>query len=99
MVKIKIIKFYKLEEIAEKIFLDKNEKDHAYIEIPDHLMWDEFEELNNRVQYNWVESKFDAALSVFYHKGELHEVVRIYSNKIDLEYLQKLRIMYLDKLK
>jgi len=98
-VKIRIIKFFSLEEIGEKVFQDKREKNHAYIEIPYHLNWDEFGELNDKVKYNWVDSKFDAAKGAFYYDGELHEVVRIYSDKIDPEYLLSLRKLYLDKMK
>lgn len=98
-VKISIIKFFSLEEIAEGIFLDRREKNHAYIKIPQYLNWDQFDTVSNKVKYNWVESKFDAAKAVFYHEGELHEVVRIYSNKIGPEYLKELRKLYLDKMK
>jgi hypothetical protein len=98
-VKIRIIKFFLLKEIAENIFLDKREKHHAYIKIPRHLSWDEFESITNKVKFNWVESKFDAAKGSFYYDGELHEVVRIYSEKIGLEYLQELRKLYLEKMK
>lgn len=99
LVKIRIIKFFDLEEIAEKIYLDKREKNHAYFEIPIHLSWEEFGALSNKVKHNWMESKFDAAMGAFYYDGELHEVVRIYSDQIGPEYLQKLRKLYLDKMK
>jgi hypothetical protein len=99
LVRIRIIKFFSLEEIAEKIYLDKREKKHAYIEIPRYLTWEEFDAINNKVKYNWVESKFDAAKASFYYEGELHEVVRIYSDKIGPEYLQELRKLYLEKMK
>lgn len=99
LVKIRIIKFFNLEEIAEKIYQDRREKYHAYIEIPRHLNMDEFDALNNKVKYNWVESKFDAAKASFYYEGELHEVIRIYSDKIGPEYLMELRKLYLEKMK
>lgn len=98
-VKIRIIKFFSLEEIAESIFLDKREKYHAYLQIPRHLNWEEFDNITKKVKYNWVESKFDAAKASFYYDGELHEVVRIYSDKIGSEYLKELRKLYLDKMK
>jgi hypothetical protein len=97
LVKIKIIKFFVLEEIAAKIYLDKREKKHAYFEIPRFLNWDDFIELTNKVKYNWGESKFDAAKASFYYDGELHEAIRIYSDKIGLEYLQELRKLYQEK--
>jgi len=99
LVKIRIIKFFDLEEIAEKIYLDKREKYHAYFEIPRYLDREEFETLTNKVKYNWVESKFDAAKASFYYDGELHEVIRVYSDKIGVEYLQELRKLYLEKMK
>jgi len=99
LVKIRIIKFFDLKEIADKIYVDKREKNHAYFEIPRHLSWEDFNELNNKVKYNWVESKFDAAKASFYYDGQLHEVIRIYSDKIGPEYLLELRKMYLDKMK
>lgn len=97
--KIRIIKFFKLEEVAEQIYLDKREKNHAYFEIPRHLSWEEFENVNNKVKYNWEESKFDAAKAAFYYDGELHEIIRIYSDKLDLEYLKALRKLYVEKIK
>lgn len=99
LVKIRIVKFFALEEIAENIYLDKREEYHAYLKIPRHLSAEEFDSLNKKVIYNWVESKFDAALGAFYYEGELHEVVRIYSDKICPEYLVDLRKLYLDKMK
>lgn len=97
--KIRIIKFFSVEEIAENIFLDKREENHAYIKIPFDLTWSEFESLTQKVKYNWVGSKFDAAKGAFYHEGTLHEVVRIYSDKIGLTYLQDLRNLYIEKMK
>jgi dsRNA-specific ribonuclease len=99
LVKIKIVKFFSLEEIAKNIFLDKHEKYHAYFRIPRHLTWEEFDNITNKVKYNWVESTFDAAMGAFYYDGELHDVVRVYSNKIGPEYLDELQKMYLDKMK
>lgn len=98
-VKIRIIKFFSLEEISEGIFLDQREKYHAYIKIPRYLTWPEFDEITSKVKYNWVESNFDAAKASFYYDGKLHEVVRIYSNKIGPEYLNELSKLYNDKIK
>jgi hypothetical protein len=98
LVRIRIIKFYDLEEIAEKIYLDKREKNLAYFEIPSHLSWEEFEVLTGKVKNNWLESKFDAAMGAFYYDGRLHEIIRIYSDQIGPEYLQDLRKLYLSKI-
>lgn len=97
--KIRIIKFFKLEELAEKIYLDKREKNHAYFEIPRYLNWEEFDSVTNKVKYNWEASKFDAAMASFYYDGGLHDVIRIYSDKLDLDYLQALKKLYIEKIK
>lgn len=96
---IKVVKFLSLEEIDTGIYLDKKERFHAYIELPAYCDFDEFNALSNRVKYNWEESKFDAAVGAFYYQGKLREFVRIYSNKLSLEYLQKLKRLYLSKMK
>jgi pantothenate kinase-related protein Tda10 len=67
--------------------------------LPKELNWDDFNALTNRVKYNWEESKFDAAVGAFMHNGQLHEFVRVYSNKLTKEYLEALRKLYLEKLK
>lgn len=96
---IKLTKFFNLTKMDENIYLDNKEEYHAYLEIPHSYTWDEFTDLTNRVKYNWMESKFDAALGTFYHGGRLHEVVRIYTNQLSLPYLQELRKLYIEKLK
>ncbi|HKJ41918.1 MAG TPA: hypothetical protein VKA27_07470 [Sunxiuqinia sp.] len=96
---IKVIKFFSLEELDEGIYMDKKEKYHAYIELPHYLEWEKFNELGNRVKYNWTGSKFDAAVGAFYYEGKLHEFVRIYSKKLSLEYLQDLKKLFYAKLK
>ncbi|WP_163715887.1 hypothetical protein [Mangrovibacterium lignilyticum] len=96
---IKVVKFFNLTQIDEGIYLDNKEDFHAYVELPKELSWEDFNALSNRVSYNWEESKFDAAQGAFIHNGVLHEFVRIYSTKLNLEYLQALRKLYLEKLK
>ncbi len=96
---IKIVKFLNLQSLDEGIWLDMREDHHGYIELPRKLGWEEFKELTLSVKYNWDESKFDAAVGAFYHQGNLHEFVRIYSTKICDDYLKELRKVYLEKMK
>lgn len=96
---IKVVKFFNLSPLAEGIYLDNKEENHAYLELPKELCWEDFLALTNRVKYNWEDSKFDAASGAFFHEGRIHEFVRIYSNKLSKEYLQGLRKLYLEKLK
>lgn len=98
-VQINLEKFFNLTPLDEGIYLDNKEDYHAYLELPKEHSWKEFNELTDRVKYNWEESKFDAAMGAFYYQNRLHDFVRIYSNKLDLEYLKCLRKLYLEKIK
>jgi len=96
---IKVVKFFNLTPLDEGIYLDNKEEYHAYLELPKEQTWEDFNALTNRVKYNWEESKFDAAVGAFFHNGQIHEFVRVYSHKLSLEYLQALRKLYLEKMK
>lgn len=97
--KIHIIKFICMEKVAKGIYLDCGEPDHAYITIPKHMSWDDFEEVTKQVKYNWYGSKFDAAQGSFYRKGRLREFVRVYSKKINENYLKEVCKLYLTRIK
>lgn len=96
---IHVVKFFMLEEISKGIYLDKKERFHAYVELPEYMEWEVFNDLSNRVKYNWEGSKFDAAVGAFYHQGRLREFVRIYSNKLSLDYLEQIKKLYYEKMK
>jgi hypothetical protein len=98
-VQIRVVKFFNLQPIDDGIYLDTKEDFHAYLEIPKHYDWEDFNCLTDKVKYNWEERNFDAAMGAFHYQGQLHEFVRIYSNKLSLNYLQQLRKLYLQKIK
>lgn len=98
-VRIRVVKFFNLQPIDTGIYLDTREDFHAYLEIPKYFEWEDFNCLTNKVKYNWEESNFDAAMGAFHYRGKLHEFVRIYSNKLNPDYLQHLRKLYLQKIK
>lgn len=95
---IKLIKFFVLEEFEVGTYTDKGEAFHGYFEIPRKLKWKKFEEVTTSVRYNWEKSQFDAAVGTIYHKSKLRDVIRIYSPKIDNEYLVALKAKYLERL-
>ena len=79
--------------------MDCSEDFHAYILLPKDMTPEEFKGINQQVIYNWYGSKFDAAKGAFYYKFKLREMVRIYSKKLDLNYLEDLQRLYLSKIK
>ena len=96
--KTKIVKFLKLEELADGIFLNTEEDTFAYIEIPQYLDAERFTKVSMDVKYNWMGHEFDAARASFYHKGRLTEIVRIRSYKISTEYLIDIQNLYKKKI-
>ncbi|MFZ5429670.1 MAG: hypothetical protein ACOZDD_05515 [Bacteroidota bacterium] len=95
---VRIVKMLYLKQVEPHVFIDLKEDFHGYILIPSYLSWKQFEKITKQVKYNWFGSKFDAAYGSFYHDTRLYEFVRIYSNKLDTDYLQDIRSLYLEKL-
>ncbi len=98
-VKVKIVKFLELISIGEFIYLNAKDSTFAYIEIPKYLHHEAFLKVSMDVKYNWDGHEFDAARGSIYYDGILHEAVRIRSDKIDLEYLNKIRNLYISKIR
>jgi len=96
---VKIVKFLMLEELGEGIYINSEDPTFAYLEIPKYLHHAAFVKVSMDVKYNWEGHEFDAATASFYNKGILHEVVRIRSDQMDLEYLTKIKKLYADKIR
>ena len=90
----KIVKFLVLEELADGIFLNPEDPTFAYIEISRYLDAEDFILVSMDVKYNWEGHEFDAASGSFYKNGKLYEVVRIRSDKMDVNYLKAIQKLY-----
>lgn len=98
-VRVKIVKFSSLEKVGEGTYISSDEPTFAYVEIPKYLDRKIFSKVSMDVKYNWEGHEFDAARGSFYENGKLYEVVRIRSNKMDADYLAKIRKLYLEKIR
>ncbi|MEI6142053.1 MAG: hypothetical protein WCP85_22460 [Mariniphaga sp.] len=96
---IKLFKLFHISKLGKGIYIDTSEEFHAYLVLPRQLSWEEFVDTTLKVRYNWESTDFDAAIGGFFIKGELKEMVRIYSKNVSLEYLSTLRELYLTKMK
>lgn len=94
----KIVKFLMLEELASGIYLNADDPTFAYIKISKYLTSEAFTHVSMDVKYNWDGHEFDAARASFYKDGELYEVVRIRSDKMDLKYLQEIQKLFESKM-
>ncbi len=94
-----IEKMFRLLPLSEEIWLDSDEPNHAYLQINRNLSMGEFVAVTEKVRNNWFESKFDAALGCFLEGQSVVDFVRVYTNKLELEYLVGIRNLYLEKIK
>jgi hypothetical protein len=91
-------KVFCLESISDGLFIDRREKNHAYIQMPYMIHFDKLIEVTKRVRNNWVENRFDAAMGYFLCSDEVIEIVRIYTDNLDVNNLTALQDLYLKKL-
>ncbi len=96
---IQLSKIFNIRKLGKGIYIDASEDYHAYLLLPHKLTQNEFEATTLTVKYNWELPGFDAAAGCFFIRGKLKEMVRIYSKNITIEYLEKLRKLYLSKMK
>jgi len=98
-VNVKIVKFLILEIIGEGIYSYFDDPTFAYIEIPKYLHSEAFVKVSMDVKYNWDGHEFDAASASFYNDGRLYEAVRIRSGQNNLDYLTRIKKLYIEKIR
>ena len=94
----KIVKFLMLEELEDGIFINAEDSTFGYIVISKYLNSEEFNHVSMDVKYNWEGHEFDAARASFYKDGKLYEVVRIRSDKMDVDYLKQIQKLFEGKM-
>jgi len=99
VVKVQFRKIFYLSMMDDGIFFDISEKHHYYIEVPKKLTFDEFFEVSQKVKNNWMGHKFDAALGAYLFRAKVREMVRIYSELINLNDLKEIQKLYIQKMK
>lgn len=95
---ISLNKMFFMKNINDEIYLDTTEENHAYFEIPRELTFDEFTEISKKVQNNWYDRKFDTALGSYLTDHRVVDFVRIYSENQEIDYLEKIRKLFLQKM-
>lgn len=92
-------KVFCLQSLTDSIYKDMCEPHHFYLKIPKTLTFEEFAEVTAKVRNNWLGSKFDAALAYFLKEKEVVEIVRIYSELLELSHLEEIQKIYWHKIK
>lgn len=96
---IRLKKFFSLEQKNELISFDLNEPDHAYIHVPKKLTWKNFEHTTMLVKNNWDKTIFDAAMGYFYINFAVQDMIRIYDPNLNLEDIEGIAKLYLNRMK
>jgi hypothetical protein len=81
-------KCFALKNLGNDIFLDLTEKNEGYILLPKRFDLESFEQLMNKVWNNSDCLFFDAAMGGLIIKGKVEEMVRVYSDKLDIHLLE-----------
>lgn len=82
-----VSKCFFLEDTGEGIFFDKQEKHEGYIILPKRPELPEFEELMDKVKNNSDCLFFDAAIGGLIIDGRVQDMMRVYSEHLDLKML------------
>lgn len=85
---IKVFKCIELKQIEDGIYLDDVEVNHGYFRIPAELSFNEFSDIIFDIRNNIESINFDAAIGSLLMDSNLTDVVRIYSDNLDLSLLK-----------
>lgn len=93
---IEVRKFFEMEEKADGIFQDKNEKNTSYLLLPTSLTWNNFEKITMGIKYNMDDINFDCAQTSIYGYEGFLDFVRVYDQESSVSKLKHIRDKYLE---
>lgn len=93
---IRINKFFKMEEIHEGVFMDSDNAETFYIEVPVQMDWNTFEQVSNQIKYNIEDNNYDAAQASVYNENGLLDLIRIYDQDCSPDKVLYIRNNYLE---
>lgn len=96
---IKINKFFELEMLVPGLYLDHEDSDICYLQVPKNINWDAFEKITLDIKRNMEDNLFDAALATIFRKNCVVDCVRIYDHQIEREKIDKIKARYLTEIK
>jgi len=92
---ISIRKFFRLNKLSKNIYGDIDVEEFFYLQVPELLSWDTFEEMTKNIKYNISDIVFDAAQTSVYDVSGLVDFVRIYDKDRNVDKLASIRDSYL----
>lgn len=99
---IKIQKMLFAEEVEPGVYVDLDDGQNRYFEIPHELTWQQFAAITSTVKRNLALNNFDLALGGVFRRGGLRDFIRVYTSKEnelkELKCIQDLFITEVNKL-
>lgn len=92
-------KFFALDKLEDNFYVDHAEPNHGYFAIPQKLDWNQFAELTTHVKYNLEMIHFDVSLGCLYHDFKVMDMIRVYSENMNLDLMKRIRNKYLERIK
>jgi hypothetical protein len=96
---IKIRKYFILESPSPGLYMDVEQPEMCYFQIPGEIEWNKFEKITVSLKRNLENNKFDAAIGTIFRKNCLVDVVRIYDINMSGDELKFLKGKYLEAIK
>lgn len=94
----KYFRLYKYEN-TDDFYKDTDEKAISYFTIPKYLNWQLFLEITKVVKNNVENREFDAAQACFYRSCGIIDLIRIYADRSEIEWITNIRNKYLEVMK
>jgi hypothetical protein len=91
-------KFFYLEEIEQGFYMDLDELEKGYVEVPRRFKWAEFEEISENVRSDCRYTDFDGAIGEINKHGLNQNMIRIYSPQLDTDKLLEIGKGYIKHL-
>lgn len=95
---IRVNKFFHVEELADGVYSDTDEKNTYYVTVPKYMNWQDFRKYTFEIKNNSSDTSYDIAKGIFYLDGGIVEILRIVRPEATVEFLKKVQKRYLDKM-
>jgi len=93
---ISVKKFFVLNTIKPGIYMDAEDHEMGYVQIPGYLKWSNFEKITIELKRNMEDNKFDAALATIHRKNCIIDLVRVFDKQISGPKLEMIRNKYIE---
>lgn len=87
--------FFSLHSYGDGIYIEQDEPNIGFFELPYYIPWDSFKKITSEVRFDTELIYFDAATAYFYHNKGVVDLVRIYRENLDEAKLRMIRDRYL----